>query len=118
METILNQQETKQLFDKIHNENNFYEEIVKNLKTEANKLSEKITKLNDKHDMNLYIACIKSLKETLDLISKYDWRLMYSEYGYQKEKQIAIWEQNHDHQIRNHKIWNVVWDNPINTEDK
>ena len=92
---------------------NFYEEIVKNLKLEANKLSNKITKLNDKHDMNLYIACIKSLKETLDLISRYDWKLIYSEYTVKGDsdndvKQVSVWEQNHDNQIRNHKIWNVV----------
>lgn len=102
-------------------ETNFYEEIVRNLKKEAQKLNKKITKASNENDMNLYIASIKSLRDTLDLISKYDWRLMFSEYDTllsEKDsnrgkvgneiKQIAIWEQNHDNQIRNHKIWNVT----------
>ena len=137
---------------------NFYEDIVKNLKEEANKLSKKITIASNNNEMNLYIASIKSLRDTLDLISKYDWQLTYSEYtlGNDKEidtlykelqivsdkidiilavgkdanalkdqehtlkdlirtkkteqgiKQVAVWEQNHDVQIRNLKVWNVV----------
>ena len=59
--------------------------------------------------MNLYISTLKSLRETLDLINKYDWKLMYSEYGLtQDQQQVSVWEQNHDNQIRNHKVWNAV----------
>lgn len=91
---------------------NFYDEIVKNLKEEAKKLNEKLSKLRDNHDMNGYISTLKSLRETLDLIHKYDWQLYYSEYGVESDNvdsgyaiEIAVWEQNHEGQIRNHKTW-------------
>jgi len=90
---------------------NFYEGIVKNLKSEANKLSGTLVIATNRNDTQLYIATIKSLRDTLDLINKYDWRLMYSEYGLDssnESKQVAIWEQNHDNQIRNHKVWDVT----------
>jgi len=129
---------------------NFYDGIVNNLKQEAKHLNDRLTKLRNSHGndvMNGYIATLKSLRETLDLIKKYDWNLMYSEYGVENEKEImrindsiddvinialannktrneirdeidylikkkdnyiteiAVWEQNHDGQIRNHKVW-------------
>ena len=114
---------------------NFYDGIVKNLKKEAVKLNDKLAKIRESlssinssqsyqsrsNDMNLYISTLKSLRETLDLISKYDWKLMYSEYEIlvsnkdsdrgklgNEVKQVSVWEQNHDNQIKNHKIWNVV----------
>lgn len=94
-------------------EPNFYDEIIKQLKIEAKKLSDKLTIAINQTDMQLYIATVKSLKETLSLIEKYDWKLMYSEYGTIDDsgntvQQISVWEMNHDHQIRNHKFWNVV----------
>lgn len=111
-------------FKKEQKETNFYDNIVKNLKQEAEKLNNKLTTIREStnsanssqstsNNMNLYIATLKSLRETLDLISKYDWRLMYSKYGTVDKnnndiKQVSVWEQNHDHQIRNHKVWNVV----------
>ena len=109
---------------------NFYDGIVKNLKKEAVKLNDKLAKIRESlssinssqssqsrsNDMNLYISTLKSLRDTLDLISKYDWKLMYSEYETDSGcaikkplvKQVSVWEQNHDNQIKNHKIWNVV----------
>jgi len=100
---------------------NFYDEIIISLRKEAKKLNDKLVIATKENNMNLYISTIKSLRDTLDLISKYDWRLMYSEYNTllsnkdfdrgklgNEIKQISIWEQNHDNQIRNHKVWNVV----------
>jgi len=129
------------------NDNNFYDAIVANLKQEAKHLNYRLTKFRDNNEMNGYIATLKSLRETLDLIKKYDWQLMYSEYGVENKKEImkindsiddvidialannktrneirdeidylirkknnyiteiAVWEQNHDGQIKNHKVW-------------
>jgi len=106
---------------------NFYDDILLNLKNEAIKLNKKLTTIREglgsvnssqsrSNDMNLYISTLKSLRDTLDLISKYDWRLMYSEYETDSGcaikkplvKQIAVWEQNHENQIRKHKVWNVI----------
>jgi hypothetical protein len=92
-------------------EDNFYDSIVLNLKKEADKLNKKLNDIRENNkDMNLYISTLKSLKETLDLINKYDWKLMYSTYGLKEQdsenrnRMISVWEQNHDCQIRNHKM--------------
>jgi len=52
---------------------------------------------------------VKIMKEILYLIDTYDWKLMYSVYntGDSLDRQIAVWEQNGDGQIRNHKTWNL-----------
>lgn len=95
-------------------ETNFYDEIVTNLQKEAKKLNQKLTNIsNNNGDFNNYISILKSLRETLDLISKYDWKLNYSEYDVikndnSKQHQISIWYQNHDNQIKDHKFWNVI----------
>jgi hypothetical protein len=92
---------------------NFYDEIVSNLKKEANKLNERLTKLREHQNVNNdYIATLKSLRETLELINKYDWKLNYSEYKTvefgEEIAMISVWEQNHDSQIRNHKVWKIA----------
>lgn len=100
---------------------NFYDKIVTNLKSEAEQLNKNLIKTRNNNDYNNYIATLKSLKETLDLINKYDWKLHYSEYevpctkanleeGFCQgiKKQISVWEQNHENNIRNHKVWDVI----------
>jgi len=89
---------------------NFYDGIVNNLKQEAKHLNDKISIFRSKHDIQNCIVALKALRETLDLIKKYDWTLMYSEYGVENTNnqlvtEIAVWEQNHDGQIKNHKFW-------------
>lgn len=105
-------------------EDNFYDSIVSNLKKEADKLSNRLNKLSESQSItNDYIATIKSLRETLDLINKYDWKLMYSTYGLKEQdsenrnRMISVWEQNHDCQIRNHKMWKIVGDSIENKYD-
>lgn len=118
----------------------FYGNIVENLKLEAKHLNDKLLYCRNKDDMNGYIATLRSLKDTLDLIKKYDWQLMYSEYGVERIKpdetllddlikkhkneesrfltEIAVWEQNHEGQIRNHKIWTTNIPYKFNSIDK
>ena len=50
---------------------------------------------------------IKIIKETLNILEMYDWKFMHSTYRTDEGKQVAIWEQNGDGKIRNHKIWDV-----------
>jgi hypothetical protein len=96
----------------------FYDEIITKLKEEAKCLNDRlkgIRECKNPDHMNNYIATLKSLRETLDLIVKYDWQLMYSAYGVTDKDiissaedvltEISIWEQNHEGQIRNHKVW-------------
>lgn len=92
------------------NAENFYDLIVENLKKEAKHLNEKLEKVRNNQDMNNYLATLKSIKETLRLIEEYDWTLKYSEYKTGNEPQIAVWEQNHEGQIRNYKIWTIKED--------
>ena len=104
----------------VEQENNFYNDIVSNLKKEADKINKILVGATNRCDMQTYIASIKSLRETLDLIQKYDWKLMYSEYTTlisdkdsdrgklgNEVRQVAIWEQNQENQIRNHKVWTI-----------
>ena len=131
--------------DKESKEVNFYDDIVNNLKQEAKHLNDKISIFRSKHDIQNCIVALKALRETLDLIKKYDWNLMYSEYSIENDKikniedsinimlangittnnegkdihdlkndknnlprlvtEIAVWEQNHEGNIRNHKVW-------------
>jgi len=72
-------------------------------------------------DPNKTLNEIKTLREILNLIDTYDWKPMHSEYTtnenidsgcanvikYRSIKQVAVWEQNGEGQIRNHKVWNV-----------
>lgn len=91
---------------------NFYDSIIKTLRQEALNLNERLHCVRKINDMNNYIATLKSLKQTLELIREYDWKLMYSEYTTDVDgkevKQIAVWQQNHDNSIKNHKVWNVI----------
>jgi len=145
------------------NDSNFYDGIVKNLKQEAKHLNERLTRFRVNNEMNGYISTLKSLRETLDLIKKYDWQLMYSEYGIKDEKEImriddsiddiidislannktrneikdeidylirqkgnsfiteiAVWEQNNEGNIRNHKVWrtNIPYKKGVSIKDK
>lgn len=103
-------------------EKSFYDEIVENLKIEAKHLNERFTKTRNNGDFNSCISISRLLKDVLALISQYDWQLKYSKYIIKDDngndvKQISIWEQNHDHQIRNHKIWNIIGDGIPNNSD-
>lgn len=56
---------------------------------------------------------LKTIREIMNLIDTYDWKLQYSEYKIKINndelvKQVSIWEQNSDGQIRNYKSWNVI----------
>lgn len=85
----------------------FYEDIVKKLKYEALTMSENLNKKNKNDDYRAYIDLVKVLRETLNLISIYDWQIRYG-CGYKDGgKKVEIWEQNHDGQIRNRKVWEV-----------
>ena len=138
-------------------ENNFYDGIVSNLKQEARYLNDILGYHRRKDNTNGYISTLKSLRETLDLIKKYDWQLMYSEYGVENHTsiinvyndnldiaissgksrdiidhlirerdsvklvtEIAVWEQNHEGNIRNHKVWrtNIPYNKGISIRDK
>jgi len=105
---------------------NFYDGIVNNLKQEAKYLNDRLTRFRNNNEMNGYIATLKSLRETLDLIKKYDWQLMYSEYDIEykscldgKDKisrEIAVWEQNHEGNIRNHNKWKIIGNTSYNKD--
>lgn len=86
---------------------NLFEETVKTLTDDAMSLQQKFHKLQESGDIRASIDCLRLLKDTLSLIKEYDWHLEYSEYKTDGHKEIAVWEQNHSGEIRNHKKWNV-----------
>lgn len=87
---------------------NVFNETVETLIKDVTSLQQKFHKLQESGDIRASIDCLRLLKDTLSLIKEYDWHLEYSEYKTDTQKQIAIWEQNHCGDIRNHKIWDVV----------
>lgn len=86
---------------------NVFNETVETLIKDATSLQQKFHKLQETGDIRASIDCLRLLKDTLSLIKEYDWQLMYSEYSTDGQKQVAIWEQNHCGDIRNHKVWDV-----------
>lgn len=86
---------------------NIFNETVKTLTEDAMSLQQKFHKLQEDNNIKGSIDCLRLLKDTLSLIREYDWHLEYSEYKTDGKKQVAVWEQNHCGDIKNHKVWNV-----------
>ena len=86
---------------------NIFNETVKTLTEDAMSLQQKFHKLQEENNIKGSIDCLRLLKDTLSLIKEYDWHLEYSEYKVDGRKQVAVWEQNHCGDIKNHKIWNI-----------
>ncbi len=88
----------------------FNEEVVINFKKEAKELNKSLRKARDENNYSMYKNLINSYRDVVKMIQDLDWQLKYSEYRLDDEngqKQVAIWEQNGDGQIRKHKIWNI-----------
>ena len=88
------------------------EKVVKALDEDIDSLLGKLQSSIKGDAFSNYKMFINNLKDTVELKQSLDWKLMYSEYSTQVDsntlqKQIAIWEQNGDGNIRNHKVWNV-----------
>ena len=93
---------------------NIFNETVKTLTDDVVSLQQKFHKLQEDNNIKGSIDCLRLLKDTLSLIKEYDWHLEYSEYKTDGKKQVAVWEQNHCGDIKNHKIWDVA--NPSDTD--
>lgn len=90
----------------MNNENkNVFEETVETLIKDAKSLQKKFTTLQEKNDFRGALDAMRLLKDTLSLIKEYDWELKYSEYKTDGHNEVAVWEQNHSGEIRNHKKW-------------
>jgi hypothetical protein len=111
---IVNKFEEK-LLKLISKDKDFNLNVVEFLKVEENLLREKANKILNNGDFAMYTKIINAYETVVELIKKYDWKTQYSEYTITEEgkdiKQVAVWEQNGDGQIRNHKVWNVVQPN-------
>ena len=86
---------------------NIFNETAKTLTEDAMSLQQKFHKLQEENNIKGSIDCLRLLKDTLSLIKEYDWHLEYSEYKTEGKKQIAVWEQNHCGDIKNHKVWDI-----------
>lgn len=102
----------------MNNENkNVFEETVETLIKDAKSLQKKFTTLQEKNDFRGALDAMRLLKDTLSLIKEYDWELKYSKYQTDGHKEIAVWEQNHSGDIRNHKKW-IIENRNTFTENK
>lgn len=86
---------------------NIFDKTVETLINDAEVLDRKYHDLINNGKTREAIDIIRLLKDTLSLIKEYDWHLEYSEYETDGHKEIAVWEQNHSGEIRNHKKWAV-----------
>jgi hypothetical protein len=93
----------------------FYAEIVESLKTEATGLKNKLSRCSNDNNFNMYVQLVKALRETMELIKRYEWQLMYSEFKISCHnsdkgfiKQVSVWEQNCECEIRNDKKLTVI----------
>jgi hypothetical protein len=86
---------------------NIFNETVKTLTEDTMSLQQKFHKLQEDNNIKGSIDCLRLLKDTLSLIKEYDWHLEYSENKTDGKKQVAVWEQNHCGDIKNHKVWNI-----------
>ncbi|MCD3245291.1 hypothetical protein G8S21_04920 [Clostridium botulinum C] len=98
---------------------NFNENVVSFLKQEENMLRNKINKCLEGNNFSMYKNLIQAYEKVVELIKKYDWKLMYSEYKTEDDngsvnQEVTVWEQNGDKDIRNRKVWTVV-DNNVPT---
>jgi len=94
------------------------ETTVDKLKLTLNKIGLSEYGYGSYSDPNKSFNEIKMVKEILNLLEMYDWKLMYSNYSTTDDegswiRQVAVWEQNGEGLIRKHKVWNVV--DAINT---
>ena len=85
------------------------------IETVVDKLKFRLNRFNEYagSDENRAFNEIKMVKEILNLLEMYDWKLMYSNYSTTDDegswiRQVAVWEQNGEGLIRKHKVWNVV----------
>ena len=87
---------------------NVFESTVSMLIEDANSLQTKFRRMQENNDFRGALDCMRLLKDCLSLIKEYDWKLHYSEYKTgEGESQLAVWEQNHCGEIKNHKTWVV-----------
>jgi hypothetical protein len=85
---------------------NYFEDKVKKLKLEADKITKQ---LDNCKDSNEYIGRIKALEKVLELIHEYDWQEEHSEYrtGDDNHIEVSTWEQKSNGEIKNHKRYIV-----------
>ena len=94
---------------------NIFDETVETLIKDAKALTERYNRYvsaeadpdNCAFRNKMTIDTLRLLKDTLSLIKEYDWHLEYSENETDYNKEVAVWEQNHSGEIRNHKKWNI-----------
>ena len=86
---------------------NIFDETVDTLTNDVKVLTEKYHDFLNNGEHREAIDTLRLLKDTLSLIKEYDWHLEYSEYETDGHNEVAVWEQNHSGEIRNHKKWTI-----------
>lgn len=84
------------------------EDLIKFLEYDCKKLQRKMEIALESSDIGTYKNLMRALSDASDLIRKNEWKLKFSEYETDGHKEVSVWEQNYDGEIRNHKKWNVL----------
>lgn len=78
------------------------------------KIPDALKNIKDEKGVGTYRNLTKALADNIKLIEEYDWKLMWSKYttviNGKEVKQVAIWEQNGDGDIRNHEVFDIKED--------
>lgn len=83
-------------------------ECVSFINKDIEGIKNNIIKALDEGNASAHDRWLKNLREALSVKKEYDWQLMYSEYETDNHKEVSIWEQDSECNIRNHKTWKIV----------
>ena len=88
-------------------------ECVSFINKDIEGIKNNIIKALDEGNASAHDRWLKNLREALSVKKEYDWQLMYSVYETDGHKEIAIWEQDSECNIRGKITWKVKDDASI-----
>lgn len=91
---------------------NIREEFVKNIKKDCEILQSKMSKALEQDNYGTYNNLQKALINNIKAISEFDneYKQMWTKYTENDKKYVAVWEQNQECDIKNHKVFEIKTD--------
>lgn len=77
---------------------------------EAEGLKNKLDKCQNDNNFNTYVQLIKALRDTMELIKRYEWELKYSYKLTNSDgvAEISIWQENYEGETYRKRTWTVI----------
>ena len=121
MENVKNQTKmTNEDFNK-EKSNDYCSDVIKKLKENVKTISENLDKTRD---YNQYIAGLKAIEKSMEIIHEFDWQPQFSKYRVNNKEdsgihyEVSTWEQNSDNEIRNHKRYELKTPENLNNSER